>query len=236
MGDAEREFHAAGVPDIFEIDEHALRGFGAEVGDGRAIGHGADVRLEHHVEGAGLGEATGFAGAGGRDEGDLVGGGLGEIFWRHGGEGADDGLPALKSLGGGLELRRVVLALQSADVADDRTVDGDRGKEELVSAETLFGDFAVHEWVAEAGDVAGGLPDLRVHDNGGFDADDVFAAADHVVPPAVADVFLELAAEGAVVEETVEAAVDFGGLEDETAALRERDDAVHGDSGRGGGG
>jgi hypothetical protein len=85
--------------------------------------------------------------------------------------------------------------------------------------------------------VAAAFPHVLVLSHAvGMGINDDFAAADHVVPPSVADVFLELAAEGTVVEETVEAAVDFGGLEDETAALRERDDAVHGDSGRGGGG
>jgi len=98
----------------------------------------------------------------------------------------------------------------------------------------LLGDFAVDERVGEAGDVAGGFPDLGVHDDGRLDADDVVAAADHVVPPAVADVLLQLDAEGAVVEEAVEAAIDLGGLEHEAAAFRERDEVVHGDFGGGG--
>ena len=102
-----------------------------------------------------------------------------------------------------------------------------RHKEELVGAVSVFGDLAVHERVAEAGDVAGGFPDFRVHDDGSLDADDVVAAADHVVPPAVADVLLELHAEGAVVEKAVESAVDFGGLENEAAAFRERNDGFH---------
>jgi hypothetical protein len=64
--------------------------------------------------------------------------------------------------------------------------------------------------------------------------------SDHVAPPAVADVAFELHAERAVVEETVEPAVDFGRLVDEAAALRERHEGFHeirvfgGGSGHGG--
>jgi hypothetical protein len=133
----------------------------------------------------------------------------------------------LKRLGGGLEVLGGLLALEGADVADGLAVDHDGGEEQLVGAVALLAHLAVDERVGEAGDVARGLPDLRVHDDGGLDADDVVAAAHHVVPPAVADVLLQLGAERAVVEEAVEPAVDFGGLEDEAAALGERDDGVH---------
>ena len=32
LGDTEGQFHAAGIDDILEVDEHALGGFGAEIG------------------------------------------------------------------------------------------------------------------------------------------------------------------------------------------------------------
>jgi hypothetical protein len=67
-----------------------------------------------------------------------------------------------------------------------------------------------------------------------LDTDDVVAAAHHVAPPAIADVFLQFDAEWAVVEEAGQAAVDFRGLEDEATALRERDDGIHGHGGGGG--
>jgi hypothetical protein len=234
LRDAEGQLHARGVDDVLEVGEDALRRLGPQVGDGRGVGHGADVRLEHHVEGARRRQAAGLAGGGRRDERDLGLGGLGEILGCDRGERAGDGLLALEQLGGGLEFAGGVLALEGGDVADDLAVHHDGRPEQLVGAVALLAGFAVHERVAEAGDVAGGLPDLRVHDDGGLEADDIVTAADHVVPPAVADVFLELGAERAVVEETVEAAVDFGGRVDKAAALRERHKGFHEIGGFGG--
>ena len=97
---------------------------------------------------------------------------------------------------------------------------------ELVGAVALLAVLAVDHRVGEAADVAGGLPDARVHDDRGVEADDVLAPLDGVVPPGVADVALELRAHGAVVPEAVEAAVDLGGGEDEARALAERGDRV----------
>jgi len=231
LRDAEGELHATGVDDVLEIDEHALRGLGAEVGDRRAVGHGADVRLEHHVKGAGGSEAAGLPGSWGGDQGDLVFAGLGEVFGDDGRKRALDGFLALEGFGGGLEFAGGVFALESGDVTDglrDAVGAGhNNGEKELVRAKALFAHLAVDERVGEAGDVAGGFPNLRVHDDRSLDADDVVAAADHVGPPAVADVLLQLGTEGAVVEEAVEAAVDLGRLENKAAALRERDKVVH---------
>jgi len=98
----------------------------------------------------------------------------------------------------------------------------------------LLGNFAVDQRIGEAGHVTGRLPDLRVHDDGRFDPDDIVAAPDHVVPPAVADVFLQFRAERSVIEKPVEAAVDFGRRKHKPAALRERDEVVHGNGGSGG--
>src|SRR5438128_1378000 len=79
------------------------------------------------------------------------------------------------------------------------------------------------------------LPDLGVHDDGAIDADhgDLLAVgsrwrvADHVVPPDLLDVVLELDAEGSVVPEAVEAAVDLARLKDEAAAATEGDQLFH---------
>src|ERR1039457_2537404 len=81
-----------------------------------------------------------------------------------------------------------------------------------------------HFWLR---DVARRLPYPRVHDDRGLDPDDVIPPPDHVVPPAVADVLLQLGAHGAEVEEPVDPAVDLGGLEDESAALAQRHDRFH---------
>ena len=143
-----------------------------------------------------------------------------------------DGFLALEGLGGGLELTGGVFAFEGGDVADGLgnavgARDDDRGEEQLIRAVALFAYLAVHQRIGKAGDVAGGFPDLGVHDDRSLDADDIVAAAHHVGPPAVADVFLQLGTERAVVKEAVEAAVNLGGLEDKPAALGERDEVFH---------
>ncbi len=89
--------------------------------------------------------------------------------------------------------------------------------------------------VGEAADVAGGDPDFGVHDDGGVEADHVeevsvgagAGAFDDVLPPGFLEVSFEIDAEGAVVPEAVDAAVDFGGGEDEAFAFAEGDDFFH---------
>jgi len=49
----------------------------------------------------------------------------------------------------------------------------------------------------------------------------------HVPPPVALDVVLQLNAERAVVPEAADAAVNLAGLEDEAAALAERDEGLH---------
>ena len=85
---------------------------------------------------------------------------------------------------------------------------------------------ALDQGVGEALDVAGGLPDAGVHEDGGVQADHVVALVDDGAPPGVLDVALELDAQGAVVPGGAEAAVDLGAGEDEAAAFAQRDDGV----------
>ena len=101
------------------------------------------------------------------------------------------------------------------------------GVGELVGPEARLAGPAVHQGIGEAGDVAGGLPDLGVHQDGGVEAFDVVAGLDHRAPPAVLDVALELDAERAVVPDRAEPAIDLGGLEDEAAPLGEGNQLVH---------
>jgi hypothetical protein len=90
--------------------------------------------------------------------------------------------------------------------------------------------------ITETRQVAAGFPDLGVHDDRAIDTDhlDVLAAgagrrvADHVLPPGVLDVALQLGAQRAVVPETADPAVDFARLEDEAAPLAQGDDLLHG--------
>ena len=75
--------------------------------------------------------------------------------------------------------------------------------------------------------MAAGFPDLRRHDDGRFEAGDVVALAGHGVPPEFLDVALEFRAERAVIPKTVDAAVDFRGLEDESLAFAQGHDFFH---------
>ena len=125
----------------------------------------------------------------------------------------------------GLGLHAVVL--EDGDVADRLAGDAHRGEEELVGAVAHLGLLAVDERVGEVVDVARSLPGRRVVDDRGIEADDVVATVDEILPPGLLDVVLQLDAEGAVVEEAVEAAVDVGGREDEPAAFAQVDDGFH---------
>ena len=69
--------------------------------------------------------------------------------------------------------------------------------------------------------MAAGDPDFGVHDDGGVEGDHFeelavgaeAGAADDVLVPGVFEVSFEFDAEGAVVPEAVDSAVDFGGVE-----------------------
>src|SRR4051812_17240037 len=104
----------------------------------------------------------------------------------------------------------------------------------MVLAEALLAlAEALDERVAEALEVAGCLPRLRVEDDRAVEGHDVVALLDHRAPPLVLDVRLEQHAVVPVVVRGAEPAVDLGRLEQEAAPLAERDDLVHRDRVRG---
>ena len=63
LGYAEWQALSGCVEDVFEIDEYALRGFGAQKGDGGVVFYWAYECLEHQVEVAGVGEFAAAIGA-----------------------------------------------------------------------------------------------------------------------------------------------------------------------------
>ena len=71
------------------------------------------------------------------------------------------------------------------------------------------------------------LPDLRVHDDRRIEAFDIVAAMHHVAPPGLFDVVAQFDAERAVIIKAVVTAVDFGGRENESAALAKADNFFH---------
>src|SRR5437667_2472079 len=98
---------------------------------------------------------------------------------------------------------------------------------DLVGAKALLAALAVDERVREAGQVAGGLPHPRVHDDRRVEADDVVATGDDLSPPGLLHVALELDAERAVVEARAETAVDLAARVDEPPPLAEVHHLLH---------
>ncbi len=87
--------------------------------------------------------------------------------------------------------------------------------------------------------VTGAFPDLRVHDDGAIEADHIVGAGGlfglnefvvvlaHVLPPRFFDISFQFDAEGTVVPETIESAVDFAGLEKKSVGFAMRNEFVH---------
>ena len=104
-----------------------------------------------------------------------------------------------------------------------------RGVLEVVGAEAQLAGAAVDERVGEALEVARRLPRARVLEDRRVERHDVVALADHRPPPLGLDVALEQDAVVAVVVGRAQPAVDLRRLEDEPAALAQRDDLVERD-------
>ena len=104
---------------------------------------------------------------------------------------------------------------------------------DVVGAEALLAALAVDERVGEAGEVPGGLPDPRMHDDRRIDPDHVVASGHDRPPPRLLDVALELDAERPVVETRAEAPVDLAAWKDEPPPLAEVHHLVHRRGGHG---
>ena len=100
------------------------------------------------------------------------------------------------------------------------------GLDEVVSTPALVALLALGQWIGERCDVAGRLPHLRREDDRGVKADDVLAAAHHVLPPLAAHILFELHTERAVVPCRAAAPVDLRGRKHEAPALAQVDDGL----------
>src|SRR6266852_7953224 len=85
--------------------------------------------------------------------------------------------------------------------------------------------------IGEVVQVAARSPDHGVHQDRGVDTDHVRSALHEIPPPDPLDVVLELDPQRTVVPARADTAVDLARLEDEPAALAERDESVHRDHG-----
>src|SRR4029077_10113608 len=97
---------------------------------------------------------------------------------------------------------------------------------QLVEAVAMLAVRALYERIREVLDVPGRLPDLRVHEDRGVEADDVVAELHHRAPPRALHVVLELDAQWPEVPRRARATVDLARGEHEAAAFREGDELV----------
>ena len=81
---------------------------------------------------------------------------------------------------------------------------------------------ALDERVVEVRDVSGRAPDIPVHQDGGVQADHVWAAPYERLPPMALDVVLELDTEGPVVPRAAEPPIYLAALEEESPPLAQR--------------
>ena len=233
LADAERNLLARDFEHVLELHEDGLRGFGTQIGLVVLAFDRADVGLEHQVERARLGQQAAVFW--------IVAGGvfdlLGAFAQERGIFNAALLIELLRRLcgrfraalpGGSKNGKRVLGFLARRAVRRASVEIGNAAlRLDLVGAKALLRQQAIDHQVAEGAGVAAGFPDFRMHDDGGFEADDVVAALGHGAPPGFLDVALEFGAERAVIPEAVEAAVDFGGLENESPAFAEGNDFLH---------
>ena len=144
------------------------------------------------------------------------------------------------------ELQRLVLGLLQPLVAlrfggheDPLPLGLDPAAVDLVVAIPLLRLAAIDHVVVEQVVVARTLPDLRVHDDRAIQSDhligrrrarlhiELVVAGDHVAPPGLADVALQFHAHGAVVPQTVQAAVNLAGGKQKSAPLAQGHQLVH---------
>ena len=98
--------------------------------------------------------------------------------------------------------------------------------EQVVGAVTLGRVQRFDQLIAEDVDVARDFPHPSRQDDRGVESDDVVSALHHELPPLALDVFLQLHAEGPIVPRRPLTAVNLTRLENEPAALCQRNDGV----------
>ena len=91
--------------------------------------------------------------------------------------------------------------------------------DEDVSTVALLRVLVVDEGVVEGVDVSRSLPDLGMHKDRRVDPHDIGSQEGHCFPPVAFDIVLQFAPELAVVVDSAEAVIDFGGGEDEAVFL-----------------
>src|SRR5215212_7563393 len=97
---------------------------------------------------------------------------------------------------------------------------------DLVGAPAALAVATIDHWVDKGLLVAGILPDQPIHQDGRVEALHIVALVYVGAPPILRDVVLQLDTQRAIVEDTLEPAVDLGAGIDEAAPLGQRNDLI----------
>ena len=98
---------------------------------------------------------------------------------------------------------------------------------DLVRTEALLALLAVHQGIGEAAHMAGGHPNLGVHQNGRVQTHVVGILLDEFFPPGPFDIVFQLHAQRTVVPGVGQAAVDLAAGKDKAPALAQGNDLIH---------
>jgi hypothetical protein len=98
---------------------------------------------------------------------------------------------------------------------------------DLVSAQACFREEAITHRIRESTNVSRGRQDGLMSENGSIESEDIIAFQYVFSPPQIFEVPFDLSAEGAVIPASVQPAVDFGGLEDESFAFAQGNNLFH---------
>ena len=99
--------------------------------------------------------------------------------------------------------------------------------DQVIGAEPGLARFAVNERIVEIDDVAGRLPDLRVHENAAVEPDHIAPALHEGAPPELLDIVPQFSAERTEIPRVGESAIDIGAREHKSPALAQRYDLFH---------
>ena len=97
----------------------------------------------------------------------------------------------------------------------------------IVGAKAFLAVFAIDQRIDESADMPARLPHPGMHEDRRIQPLDVVPGANHGVPPAILEIFLEFDAEWAIIPDGSGAAIDLRGLEDEAASLRQGHQLIH---------
>mmetsp|Transcript_25446 Transcript_25446/g.84160 ORF Transcript_25446/g.84160 Transcript_25446/m.84160 type:complete len:392 (+) Transcript_25446:484-1659(+) len=228
LSDTERNFSPCSLLHILEVDENALSRLRSQVGNRRSVAEGADLSLEHEVEGSRRSERSWLPSCRRWHKRELLGCCLGHFLQLDRLE-----LPLCLSLLHHLLRLLLCLLLHRSRLHHRHASDHlslfclDFPEEQLIRPVPHLADLAVHHRVREAVDVSGRLPDGRRGDDRAVKTHHVVPSMNHVPPPRLLDVLLQLHTQRTIVVKPVETIVNLGRLEDKPTAFANRDNIFH---------